>query len=391
MTKKQCVAMLLAGGRGSRLGELTQEIAKPAVPFGGKYRIVDFTLSNCRNSGIDTVGVLTQYQPHVLQNYIGNGKHWDLDQKAGGVTLLPPYQCDSMERWYDGTAHAIYQNMKYIESYDPEYVLVISGDHIYKMDYKKMLDQHIKTEADATISVINVPWSDADRFGIINVSHSTNRITEFEEKPQNPKSNLASMGIYIFNWSVLKQYLNKDEHDMASSKDFGKDILPAMLEDNRQLFAYKFKGYWKDVGTIQSYWEANMDLLSIESNPILKHPEWPVYTADSLQPPMYLDEGAKIHQSLISDGCQIEGRVENSVLFSGVKVGKGAYIKDSVILHNSVIEENAVIRRAIIGSGTIVERGVKVGSEKAFGELSLIGDNKVIETDVEVKIKVIVV
>ena len=374
MTKKQCVAMLLAGGRGSRLGELTQDIAKPAVPFGGKYRIVDFTLSNCRNSGIDTVGVLTQYQPHVLQNYIGNGKHWDLDQKAGGVTLLPPYQCDSMERWYDGTAHAIYQNIKYIESYDPEYVLVISGDHIYKMDYKKMLDQHIKTEADATISVINVPWSDADRFGIINVSHSTNRITEFEEKPQKPKSNLASMGIYIFKWSVLKQYLNKDEHDMASSKDFGQDILPAMLEDNLELYAYKFKGYWKDVGTIQSYWEANMDLLSIETNPILKHPEWPVYTADSLQPPMYLDEGAKIQQSLISDGCQIEGRVENSVLFSGVKVGKGAYTKDSVILHNSVIEDNAVIRRAIIGSDTIVERGVKVGSEKAFGDLSLIGE-----------------
>lgn len=391
MTKKQCVAMLLAGGRGSRLGELTQDIAKPAVPFGGKYRIVDFTLSNCRNSGIDTVGVLTQYQPHVLQNYIGNGRHWDLDQKAGGVTLLPPYQCDSMERWYDGTAHAIYQNSKYIESYDPEYVLVISGDHIYKMDYKKMLDQHIETNADATISVINVPWSEADRFGIMNVSHNTNRIIQFEEKPKMPKSNLASMGIYIFNWKVLKQYLKHEEDDISSSKDFGKDIIPAMLEDNCELYAYKFKGYWKDVGTIQSYWEANMDLLSRETNPILKHPEWPVYTADSLHPPMYLDEGAKIQQSLISDGCQIEGRVENSVLFSGVKVGKGAYIKDSVILHNTVIEDNAVIKRAVIGSDTTVERGVKVGSDHTFGHISVIGNNQKIENDIEVKNKVKVV
>ena len=387
MTKKQCIAMLLAGGRGSRLGELTQDIAKPAVPYGGKYRIIDFTLSNCRNSGIDTVGVLTQYQPHVLQNYIGDGKHWDLNYKNGGVTLLPPYQCELGDHWYEGTAHAIFQNMRYIESYDPEYVLVISGDHIYKMDYKKMLDQHIETAADATISVINVPWSEADRFGIMNVEQNSNRIIEFEEKPQIPKSNLASMGIYIFNWKVLKSYLQKEEQNMSSSKDFGKDIIPAMLEENRKLCAYKFNGYWKDVGTIQSYWQANMDLLSTDTNPILQHPEWPVYTADSLQPPIYLDEGAELHQSLISDGCQIEGRIENSVLFYGVKVGKGAFIKNSVILPNTVIEENVVIKRTVVGSETHVKRGVRIGSEHSFGEISLIGDNQTIVKDVEVKVK----
>ncbi|MCM3662794.1 glucose-1-phosphate adenylyltransferase [Mesobacillus subterraneus] len=387
MTKKQCIAMLLAGGRGSRLGELTQYIAKPAVPYGGKYRIVDFTLSNCRNSGIDTVGILTQYHPHVLQNYIGDGKHWDLDHKNGGVTLLPPYQCELGERWYEGTAHAIFQNMRYIDSCDPEYVLVISGDHIYKMDYKIMLDQHIATGADATISVINVPWSEANRFGIMNVEDGTKRIIEFEEKPRTPKSNLASMGIYIFNWRELKRYLEKEEKNIHSSKDFGKDIIPAMLEEGRKLFAYHFNGYWKDVGTIQSYWEANMDLLSTETNPILQHPDWPVYTADSLQPPMYLDEGGELQQSLVSEGCAINGRVENSVLFYGVKVGKGAVIKDSVILPNTVIEDNALINRAVIGSDTVVEHGVKIGTAHSFGEITLIGDNKRIHKDIETKIK----
>jgi glucose-1-phosphate adenylyltransferase len=391
MTKKQCIAMLLAGGRGSRLGELTQYIAKPAVPYGGKYRIVDFTLSNCRNSGIDTVGILTQYHPHVLQNYIGNGKHWDLDHKSSGVTLLPPYQCELGERWYEGTAHAIFQNIRYIESYDPEYVLVISGDHIYKMDYKKMLDQHIATNADATISVINVPWSEADRFGIMDVDPNTNRIVEFEEKPKSPKSNLASMGIYIFKWQVLKSYLLKEEENMSSSKDFGKDIIPAMLEEEKNLFAYHFSGYWKDVGTIESYWEANMDLLSTDTNPILQHPEWPIYTADSLQPPMYLDEGGELQQSLVSEGCQIEGRVENSVLFYGVKVGKGAVIKDSVILPNTVIEENTAITRAVIGSSTIIERGVKIGFAQTFGEITLIGDNKRIKKDIGSEIKLNIV
>lgn len=391
MTKKQCIAMLLAGGRGSRLGELTQYIAKPAVPYGGKYRIVDFTLSNCRNSGIDTVGILTQYHPHVLQNYIGDGKHWDLDQKNGGVTLLPPYQCEIGERWYEGTAHAIFQNMRYIDSYDPEYVLVISGDHIYKMDYKKMLEQHIATGADATISVINVPWSEANRFGIMNVEDGTNRIIEFEEKPRTPKSNLASMGIYIFNWRVLKSYLEKEERNLSSSKDFGKDIIPAMLEEGRKLFSYHFNGYWKDVGTIQSYWEANMDLLSTETNPILQHPDWPVYTADSLQPPMYLDEGGELQQSLVSEGCVINGRVENSVLFYGVKVGKGAVIKDSVILPNTVIEDNAVINRAVIGSDTVVEHGVKIGTAQSFGEITLIGDNKRIQKDADTKVKLNVI
>lgn len=381
MTKKQCIAMLLAGGRGSRLGELTQTIAKPAVPYGGKYRIVDFTLSNCRNSGIGTVGVLTQYQPHVLQNYIGDGKHWDLDQKSGGVTLLPPYQCELGERWYEGTAHAIYQNIRYIESHDPEYVLVISGDHIYKMDYKKMLDQHISSAADATISVINVPWSEASRFGIMNVEPRTNTIVEFEEKPKAPKSNLASMGIYIFNWPVLKSYLENEEEKLSTSKDFGKDIIPAMLEEGRKLAAFRFNGYWKDVGTVQSYWEANMDLLSTETNPIMKHPEWPVYTADTLQPPMYMDEGAVLQQSLVSEGCRIEGVVENSVLFCGVKVGKGAVIKDSVILPNTIIEENAVVNRAVIGSDTVIACGAKVGTEQNYGEITLIGDHQRIEKE----------
>jgi glucose-1-phosphate adenylyltransferase len=381
MTKKQCIAMLLAGGRGSRLGELTQFIAKPAVPYGGKYRIVDFTLSNCRNSGIDTVGVLTQYQPHVLQNYIGDGKNWDLNQKNGGVTLLPPYQCELGERWYEGTAHAIYQNIRYIESYAPDYVLVISGDHIYKKDYRKMLDQHISSAADATISVINVPWSEANRFGIMNVEPGTNTIVEFEEKPEAPKSNLASMGIYIFNWHVLKSYLEDEEQKLSSSKDFGKDIIPAMLEEGRRLAAYRFNGYWKDVGTVQSYWEANMDLLSTETNTIMKNPQWPVYTADTLQPPMYMDEAAELQQSLVSEGCRIEGRVENSVLFYGVKVGKGAVIKDSVILPNTVIEEYAIVNRAVIGSDTVIASGARVGTEQNYGDITLIGDNQRIEKE----------
>ena len=380
MTNKQCIAMLLAGGRGSRLKELTQYIAKPAVPFGGKYRIIDFTLSNCSNSGIDTVGVLTQYQPHTLQNYIGDGKHWDLNRKSGGVTILPPYQCEQGERWYEGTAHAVYQNLRYIENYNPEYVLVISGDHIYKMDYSQMLEQHIQTKADATISVIHVPWKEANRFGIMNIDTESNRVVEFEEKPKQPKSNLASMGIYIFNWKLLKNYLEKEEMNPFSSKDFGKDIIPAMIQNNQQVYAYQFEGYWKDVGTIQSLWEANMDLLSFQTNPLLQNEEWEIYTHETSQKPLYFDGKASLHQSLVSEGCKVFGTVQNSVLFYGVTVGKGAVIKDSVILPNAVIGENAVINRAVVGSGTVIEANVQVGENNPFSEITLIGDNQTIQS-----------
>lgn len=389
MNSKTCIAMLLAGGRGSRLKELTQYIAKPAVPYGGKYRIIDFVLSNCRNSGISTVGVLTQYQPHILQNYIGDGKHWDLNRRDDGVTILPPYQCDVKERWYEGTAHAIYQNIPYIESHNPEFVLVVSGDHIYKMDYNQMLEQHKATGADATISVINVPWNEANRFGIMNIDLKTMKIVEFQEKPKQPKSNLASMGIYIFNWKILKKYLLKEEANPYSSKDFGKDIIPAMINDNCQLYSYKFDGYWKDVGTIESYWEANMDLLSAETNPLLLDEELKIYTHESTQPPLYMDATASITQSLVGEGCKVFGKIENSVLFSGVKIGKGAVIKDSVILPNAIIEENAVVNRAVIGSNTVIEKNAVVGEAKAYSEITLIGENQLIKKDEKIKEKAI--
>ncbi len=387
MANKQCIAMLLAGGRGTRLEELTQFIAKPAVPFGGKYRIIDFTLSNCSNSGIDTVGVLTQYQPHTLQNYIGDGKHWDLNRKNGGVTILPPYQCEKGERWYEGTAHAIYQNLRYIENYNPENILIISGDHIYKMDYSKMLEQHIETSADATISVINVPWSEASRFGIMDIDQESKEILSFEEKPEKPKSNLASMGIYIFKWKELKKYLERGEKNPDSSKDFGKDIIPSMLKDHRNLHAYCFEGYWKDVGTIESFWEANMDLLSYDSNPLLQQEDWPIYTHETFQTPLYLDEEASIHQSLIGEGSKVFGRVDNSVLFYGVTVGAGAVIKDSVILPNTIVEENAVVNRAVVGSGAIIRSNAQVGEQQPFSEITLIGDSLTIENGVEGKLK----
>ncbi|QIZ06351.1 glucose-1-phosphate adenylyltransferase [Priestia megaterium] len=381
MTKKQCIAMLLAGGRGTRLKELTHYIAKPAVPFGGKYRIIDFPLSNCSNSGIDTVGVLTQYQPHTLQNYIGDGKHWNLNRKNGGVTILPSFQCGLGERWYEGTAHAIYQNLRFIESYNPAYVLIISGDHIYKMDYSKMLKQHKETSADATISVINVPWREANRFGIMNIDPDSKKILNFEEKPEQPKSNLASMGIYIFNWKLLKKYLEQEEKKPFSTKDFGKDIIPSLINDNCKLYAYRFKGYWKDVGTIRSLWEANMDLLSFKSNPILQNENWTIYTHETSQPPLYLDGKASTHKSLVSEGCKVFGSVENSVLFCGVTVGKGAVIKNSVILPNTIIGENAVINQAVVGSGTVIEANVKVGEEQPFSEITLIGDNQTIQVN----------
>lgn len=376
MTKSKCIAMLLAGGRGTRLQKLTQYLAKPAVPFGGKYRIIDFTLSNCRNSGICNVGVLTQYHPHLLHNYIGDGKHWDLDRQDEGLTILPPYQCENGERWYEGTAHAVYQNLHYIEQHNPEHVLVISGDHIYKMDYTEMLQQHIETSAEATISVMNVPWSEAGRFGIMNVDDETNQIKEFEEKPLQPKSNLASMGIYIFNWKSLKQLLIEEEKNPYSSKDFGKDIIPAMLRQNKKLFTYTFQGYWRDVGTIESYWEANMDLLTKETNIILNKSDWKIYTGNQQQPPVYLDYGAQVKQSLLNEGCEIFGNVDHSVLFNGVKVGKGSVIKDSVILPNAEIGDHVKIERAIIGNNAIITDGAVIGSN--LSDITLVGENETV-------------
>ncbi|KAB7666047.1 glucose-1-phosphate adenylyltransferase [Bacillus sp. B1-b2] len=377
MLKKKCIAMLLAGGRGTRLKKLTEDLAKPAVPFGGKYRIIDFTLSNCRNSGIDTVGVLTQYQPHVLQNYIKDGKDWDLDSRDGGLNILPPYQCGTEERWYDGTAHAIYQNTSFIDQYDPEHVLVISGDHIYKMDYDLMLQEHIKTGADATISVTEVTWEEASRFGIMNTDGTNNRIVDFEEKPDNPKSNLASMGVYIFKWKTLKSYLQKEEENELSSKDFGKDIIPAMLTDNRKLFAYTFSGYWKDVGTIDSFWEANMDLLSKESNIFLNDKDWTVFTHEQSYAPSYIDSSATVKRSIISEGCEVYGTVENSVIFNDVVIGKGSIIKDSVLLPGTVIGENVVIEKGVTACKVTVGDHCIIAPSKANAEIVLVGEDVV--------------
>lgn len=376
MTKKQCIAMLLAGGKGTRLKELTRNLAKPAVPFGGKYRIIDFALSNCKNSSIDTVGILTQYKQETLQNYIENGEKWGLNRKFGGVAILQPKQ---NENSYEGTSHAVYENLRYIESQNPEYVLILSGDHIYKMDYSHMVNEHKRSGADATISVIKVPWSEASRFGIMNLNSENNQIIEFEEKPEYPKSNLASMGIYLFNWPILKKFLEKEENNPSSSKDFGKDVIPSMLQADCHLHAYHFNGYWKDVGTVQSFWEAHMDLLSVNTNPILKDEEWIIYTNGMSQPPMYLDGKATLHQSIISEGCKVYGEVENSVLFYGVTVGKGAVIKDSVILPNTIIGENAEIYRSVVGGGSFIAANAKVGDSTPFSDITLIGYNENIE------------
>src|SRR4051812_36827123 len=361
MVKKKCVAMLLAGGKGSRLNSLTKELAKPAVPFGGKYRIIDFTLSNCANSGIDTVGVLTQYQPLLLNSYIGIGSAWDLDRKDGGVTVLPPYAESSEVKWYTGTASAIFQNLTYLKQYQPEYVLILSGDHIYKMNYESMLQYHIEQRADATISLIEVPWAEASRFGIMNTNKDL-RIVEFEEKPAEPKNNLASMGIYIFNWNILKEYLEMDARNTKSSHDFGKDIIPMMLEENKKLYAYPFKGYWKDVGTVKSLWEANMDLLNDECDLDLFDHDWRIYSVNPNQPPQYISPEAIVKDSLINEGCTIEGEIDNSVLFQGVSVGKGSIIKESVIMPDAVIGENVKIEKAIVPSDAIIPDGTVIRS-----------------------------
>ncbi|MDF2039029.1 glucose-1-phosphate adenylyltransferase [Bacillus sp. CMF12] len=371
MGKKKCVAMLLAGGKGSRLSSLTKSLAKPAVPFGGKYRIIDFTLSNCTNSGIDTVGVLTQYQPLVLNSYIGIGSAWDLDRKNGGVTVLPPYSESSEVKWYTGTASAIYQNLNYLKQYDPEYVLILSGDHIYKMNYELMLNYHIEKGADATISVIEVPWPEASRFGIMNTDEEM-RVAEFEEKPAYPKNNLASMGIYIFNWSVLKEYLEMDDRNPESSHDFGKDIIPLMLDENKKLFAYPFNGYWKDVGTVKSLWEANMDLLDDECELNLFDHDWRIYSVNPNHPPQFISTQAEVAESLINEGCTIEGEVEKSVLFQGVLVGKNTVIRESVIMPDAVIGENVYIEKAIVPSGMNIPDGVVISASEEDDEIILI-------------------
>jgi glucose-1-phosphate adenylyltransferase len=353
MAKKKIVAMLLAGGQGTRLEALTADVAKPAVPFGGKYRIIDFTLSNCTNSGIDTVGVLTQYQPLLLNSYLSNGSAWDLDLKDGGVTVLPPYSASKEMRWYTGTASAVYQNLNYIDQYDPDYVIVLSGDHIYKMDYDKMLSFHEERGADATISVIPVPWDEASRFGIMNTREDYS-VMEFEEKPKNPKNNLASMGIYIFNRKVLKDYLIKDAKNEDSTRDFGKDIIPLLLNDDKKVYAYPFEGYWKDVGTLKSYWEANMDLLDEECELNLYDYSWRIYSVNPNRPPQYLSNKAEVKESLINEGCIVEGKVEKSVVFYGAHIGKDAHVKDSVIMSDAVIGKNVYIEKAIIPPGAVI-------------------------------------
>ena len=381
LRKKTCVAMLLAGGQGSRLGILTKNVAKPAVPYGGKYRIIDFPLSNCTNSGIDVVGVLTQYQPLELNAYIGSGAPWDLDLTNGGVFVLPPYQKGKSGEWYRGTANAIYQNMAFISQYNPDYVLILSGDHIYKMDYNDMLNFHIRHKADATIAVREVPWADASRFGIMNTDADDN-IIEFEEKPKNPKSNKASMGVYIFTWEKLRQYLIADEADKKSSNDFGKNVIPTMLADKQVLCAYSFDGYWKDVGTIESLWEANMDLLSTPMPIDLHDKKWRIYARNPGMAPHYIAKGATVNDSLITEGCEVYGTVDHSVLFAGVTVEEGANVRDSVIMPGAVIHRGAVVRRAIVAENAVVGAGTFVG--EAEGNIAVIGQNVTLPAGVQV-------
>ncbi|MCI8499833.1 MAG: glucose-1-phosphate adenylyltransferase [Clostridia bacterium] len=364
--KKECVAMLLAGGQGSRLYALTNNIAKPAVAFGAKYRIIDFPLSNCINSGIDTVGVLTQYQPLELNEYIGNGQPWDLDRSFGGVHILSPYQAKKKSSWFEGTANAIYQNMQFMKKYNPDYVLILSGDHIYKMDYAAMIKAHKATGADCTIAAIEVPINEASRFGILN-TNPDGSIYEFEEKPKVPKSNLASMGIYVFTASKLFRYLEADEKNPDSSKDFGKDVLPAMLNAGEKMYSYRFNGYWKDVGTISSLWESNMDLLGEAPAFDVGDQNWKIHSRNPLAPPEYIGETAVVDNSLVALGCEIEGTVINSVLATGVVVERGALVKDSVIMADTIVKQNAKVEYSIIDENVKVEENAVVGKPRAKG------------------------
>ncbi|MBE6825072.1 MAG: glucose-1-phosphate adenylyltransferase [Ruminococcaceae bacterium] len=383
--KKEVVAMLLAGGQGSRLGVLTKKLAKPAVPFGGKYRIIDFPLSNCTNSGIEAVGVLTQYQPLILNEYVGNGQPWDLDGIHNGVTCLQPYESKEGSDWYSGTANAIYQNIDFVDRYDPEYVVVLSGDHIYKMNYADMIRYHRKNNAACTIAVIDVPLEEASRFGILNTNEDGS-IYEFDEKPAVPKSTNASMGIYVFSWKIMKKYLIEDEKNENSSNDFGKDVLPAMLNAGEKMMAYPFEGYWKDVGTIDSLWEANMDLLDPNVTLSLKN----VYSRNPMMPPHYVGENAMIQNSMLADGCNVDGKLEFSILFPGVTIGKGAVINSSIIMPGAVIEEGANVQFSIVSENTVIGKNAQIGKNPAdipnrddwgitvIGDGLKIGDNVVI-------------
>lgn len=384
--KQEIVAMLLAGGQGTRLQVLTKDMAKPAVPFGGKYRIIDFPLSNCANSGISTVGVLTQFMPLELNSYMGNGNPWDLDRVDGGLTILPPYTAGKTGEWYKGTANAIYQNIKYIEQYDPEYVLILSGDHIYKMNYNKMLEFHKEKKADLTVAHINVPLEEASRFGILNTDDDL-RIVEFLEKPEHPVSTKASMGIYIFNWKVLKEYLIRDEENPESEKDFGKNIIPMLLEEDRRIYAYPFAGYWKDVGTIESLWEANMDLIKRREDFNISDKTWKIYYRHEGRLPQYIGESAEVTESMISDGTIVLGKVHESIVSSGVSIAQNSKVLGSIIMQNAVIEEGATVVNSIIAEGTVVKSGVNVGHEEIeLGKdmITVIGNFEVVEEDTKV-------
>lgn len=387
MPANKIVAMLLAGGQGSRLGELTKSMAKPAVPFGGKYRIIDFPLSNCVNSGIYTVGVLTQYEPLALNAYLGSGQAWDLDRNDGGIFVLPPYMSIDSGRWYSGTANAIYQNLPFIEQYDPDYVLILSGDHIYKMNYARMLEHHIKKGADATIAVLNVPIEEAHRFGIMNTDEN-DRIVEFEEKPKNPKSTKASMGIYIFNRDLLKKYLEDDAEKSDSEHDFGKNVIPAMIAGGLKVFAWEFSGYWRDVGTIASLWEANMDLLGVSPKFDLDDPAWRIYSRSHIVPPHYLGRDASVGDSLVTEGCIVHGCVRRSVLFAGVTVSKDAIVEDSVIMPHTVIGPGAIVKKAIIGEGVTVGAGANIGCERTESDApydtALTGDITLVASSIRI-------
>lgn len=394
---KEMIAMILAGGQGSRLYALTQKLAKPAVPFGGKYRIIDFPLSNCVNSGIDTVGILTQYQPLVLNEYIGNGQPWDLDRLYGGVHVLPPYQQATGSDWYKGTANAIYQNLSFINRYDPKYVIILSGDQICKQDYSEFLKFHIEKGAEFSVAVMEVPWEEAPRFGLM-VADENDKITEFQEKPKNPKSNLASMGIYIFNKDILEKYLTEDELDPNSSNDFGNNIIPNLLRDKREMYAYRFSGYWKDVGTISSLWEANMEIMDPEHSGInLFDEDWKIYSRNSGKTGHKVGSNAVIENAMITDGCRIDGTVKHSILFAGVKVEEGAIVEDAVIMGNSVIKAGAHVKHCIVGEGaTIGEMAIvgampteetngvaTVGPGIKVGSRALIGPNAMVDKDVK--------
>ena len=376
-TSKKCVAMLLAGGQGSRLGVLTRHRAKPAVQYGGKYRIIDFPLSNCVHSGIDTVGVLTQYQPLELNSYIGTGASWDLDNITGGAYVLPPYvKGGEKGQWYSGTANAIYQNTYFIDKYRPKYLVVLSGDHIYKMDYAKMIDFHEKNNADATIAVIKVPMEEASRFGIMNTDPDL-KIIEFEEKPEKPKNNMASMGVYVFTWEVLKKYLEEDDKNPNSSNDFGKNIIPSMLDGGERLYAYPFEGYWKDVGTVDSLWDANMDLLADEPDLDLSDTSWRIYSRNPNMPPQYVAAGATVKRSIITEGCTVYGSVHNSVLFAGVEIEEGAVVEDSIIMTEAVIKKGSVVRRAIIDENTVIGENAAIGEKD--GKIAVIGSDCIVK------------